>query len=218
MLSGGFDLAVMRSGAGAAGKLVTDGGALITRMFGSEVPVVIACSGSRGRRRRAAAARRRRAHRRARRVPHRADRDRDRAGAAAVGGRARARASARPASSRSRPSAPRCTTPTARSAAGFLDAVVEPDALDASARSRRPRRWAKLPRGALPRPGADEPGRRARPARRRRSRPTAGGPSTCLRDRRPALVSGGSVVPFRHSSGLLLSGLLATLRERSCRS
>lgn len=45
MLSGGFDLKVMRSSPGAAGKLVTDGGALITRMFGSEMPVVIACSG-----------------------------------------------------------------------------------------------------------------------------------------------------------------------------
>lgn len=45
MFSGGFDLKVMRSGGDAAGRLVTDGGALITRMFGSEVPVVIACSG-----------------------------------------------------------------------------------------------------------------------------------------------------------------------------
>jgi enoyl-CoA hydratase len=45
MLSGGFDLKVMRSSAEAAGRLVTDGGALITRLFGSEVPVVIACSG-----------------------------------------------------------------------------------------------------------------------------------------------------------------------------
>jgi enoyl-CoA hydratase len=45
MFSGGFDLAVMRSGPTEAGKLVTDGGALITRLFGSEVPVVIACSG-----------------------------------------------------------------------------------------------------------------------------------------------------------------------------
>lgn len=45
MLSGGFDLAVMRSGAAEAGKLVTDGGALIARLFGSEVPVVIACTG-----------------------------------------------------------------------------------------------------------------------------------------------------------------------------
>ena len=45
MLSGGFDLAVMRSGPAEAGKLVTDGGALITRLFGSEVPVVIACTG-----------------------------------------------------------------------------------------------------------------------------------------------------------------------------
>src|SRR5436309_9914355 len=45
ILSGGFDLAVMRSGPAEAGKLVTDGGALITRLFGSEVPVVIACTG-----------------------------------------------------------------------------------------------------------------------------------------------------------------------------
>jgi len=45
MLSGGFDLKVMRSGGAAAGKLVTDGGALITRMFGSEMPVLIACTG-----------------------------------------------------------------------------------------------------------------------------------------------------------------------------
>src|SRR6266550_8161174 len=45
MFSGGFDLQVMRSGAEAAGTLVTDGGELITRMFGGPVPVVIACSG-----------------------------------------------------------------------------------------------------------------------------------------------------------------------------
>ena len=45
VLSGGFDLAVMRSSAAAAGKLVTDGGARITRLFGSDVPVVIACTG-----------------------------------------------------------------------------------------------------------------------------------------------------------------------------
>jgi len=45
MFSGGFDLQVMRSGAQAAGRLVTDGGELITRMFGGPVPVVIACTG-----------------------------------------------------------------------------------------------------------------------------------------------------------------------------
>jgi enoyl-CoA hydratase len=45
MLSGGFDLAVMRSDPERAGRLVSDGGALFTRMFGSEVPVVVACSG-----------------------------------------------------------------------------------------------------------------------------------------------------------------------------
>src|SRR3954466_413896 len=45
MFSGGFDLKVMRSSAAAAGQLVTDGGALITRLLGSAVPVVVACSG-----------------------------------------------------------------------------------------------------------------------------------------------------------------------------
>src|SRR5215213_1533607 len=45
MLSGGFDLKIMRADPAAAGKLVTDGGALFTRMFGSEMPVVVACPG-----------------------------------------------------------------------------------------------------------------------------------------------------------------------------
>lgn len=45
MFSGGFDLKVMRSSPEAAGRLVTDGGALFSRMFGSEVPIVVACTG-----------------------------------------------------------------------------------------------------------------------------------------------------------------------------
>jgi enoyl-CoA hydratase len=45
MLSGGFDLKVMRADPAAAGRLVTDGGALFARMFGSEIPVIVACSG-----------------------------------------------------------------------------------------------------------------------------------------------------------------------------
>jgi enoyl-CoA hydratase len=45
MLSGGFDLAVIKSGPEAAGRMVTDGGALFARMFGSEVPVIVACTG-----------------------------------------------------------------------------------------------------------------------------------------------------------------------------
>ncbi len=45
MLSGGFDLQVMRSGAEAAGRLVTDGGELFSRMYGSPMPVVVACTG-----------------------------------------------------------------------------------------------------------------------------------------------------------------------------
>ena len=44
-LSGGFELDEMRASAQSAGTLVTNGGALFTRMFGSPVPVVIACSG-----------------------------------------------------------------------------------------------------------------------------------------------------------------------------
>ena len=45
MFSGGFDLNVMRASPIDAGRLVTDGGALFSRMFGSEVPVIVACSG-----------------------------------------------------------------------------------------------------------------------------------------------------------------------------
>ena len=45
MFSGGFDLEVMRSGGAAAGNLVTDGGELFVRMYGSPVPVVVACTG-----------------------------------------------------------------------------------------------------------------------------------------------------------------------------
>jgi enoyl-CoA hydratase len=45
MLSGGFDLTVMRSGPKEAGRLVTDGGAFITRCFASPAPVVVACTG-----------------------------------------------------------------------------------------------------------------------------------------------------------------------------
>jgi enoyl-CoA hydratase len=45
MFSGGFDLQVMRSGPQAAGKLVSDGGEFIARMYGSPVPIVIACTG-----------------------------------------------------------------------------------------------------------------------------------------------------------------------------
>jgi enoyl-CoA hydratase len=44
-LSGGFDLEVMRSGPEAAGTLVTDGGALFTCCFESPVPVIVACTG-----------------------------------------------------------------------------------------------------------------------------------------------------------------------------
>lgn len=44
-LTGGFDLQVMLSSPEAAGMLVTAGGSLFARMYGSPVPVVVACSG-----------------------------------------------------------------------------------------------------------------------------------------------------------------------------
>lgn len=45
MFSGGFDLKVMMSSPEAAGRLVTDGGELFARLFGSAVPVIAACTG-----------------------------------------------------------------------------------------------------------------------------------------------------------------------------
>src|SRR3989442_15251274 len=45
MFSGGFDLAGIRSGGLAAGRLVPDGGGLFARRFGPEGPGVVACSG-----------------------------------------------------------------------------------------------------------------------------------------------------------------------------
>ena len=36
---------MFRQGTEVAGRLVTDGGALFSRLFGSEVPVVVACTG-----------------------------------------------------------------------------------------------------------------------------------------------------------------------------
>ncbi|MFK8025576.1 MAG: crotonase/enoyl-CoA hydratase family protein [Ilumatobacter sp.] len=44
--SAGFDLTVMRSGdVGAMSNLVSDGGALVRRIYGADVPVVAACTG-----------------------------------------------------------------------------------------------------------------------------------------------------------------------------
>lgn len=146
MFSGGFDLKVMMSSPSAAGTLVTDGGELITRMFGSEVPVVIACTGH------AIAA-----------------------GALMLMG-ADARIGARGEFkiglieteknmvlprwaielSRERLSVrhfqqatvgARLYDPDGAADAGFLDAVVPPDALDDAALAEA-NRWAALPRGA----------------------------------------------------------------------
>ena len=141
MLSGGFDLAVMRSGAAAAGKLVTDGGALITRLFGSEVPVVIACSGH------AVAA--------GALLLLGADERVGARGAFRIGlieteiGMVLPRWAAELARERLSPRQLQIATvgakmydPDGALGAGFLDAVVDPDAraLEAAAR------WAKLPR------------------------------------------------------------------------
>ena len=44
-LTGGFDLEEMKADPKTAGNLVCNGGALCTRMYGSPVPIVIACPG-----------------------------------------------------------------------------------------------------------------------------------------------------------------------------
>lgn len=146
MLSGGFDLAVMRSGGAAAGRLVSDGGALITRMLGSEVPVVIACSGH------AVAA--------GALLLLGADERIGARGAFRIGlieteiGMVLPGWAAELARERLSPRQLQIATVGARMydpdgalAAGFLDEVVEADALAASALAAA-ERWAKLPRAA----------------------------------------------------------------------
>jgi enoyl-CoA hydratase len=146
MFSGGFDLAVMRSGPVEAGKLVTDGGALITRLFGSEVPVVIACTGHAV----AAGALLRRG----------ADARVGAQGSFRIGlietqiGLALPRWAAELARERlSRRHLQRATVgaemydPSGAADAGYLDAVVDPDGLDAAA-DEEAKRWAELPRAA----------------------------------------------------------------------
>jgi enoyl-CoA hydratase len=146
MLSGGFDLAVMRSGAEAAGRLVTDGGALITRLFGSEVPVVIACSGH------AVAA--------GALLLLGADERIGARGAFRIGlieteiGLVLPRWAAELARERLSPRRLQIATvgakmydPEGAYGAGFLDAVVDADLLQATA-FEAATRWANLPRGA----------------------------------------------------------------------
>ncbi len=146
MFSGGFDLAVMRSGPAEAGRLVTDGGALITRLFGSEVPVVIACTGH------AVAA--------GALLLLGADARVGARGAFRIGlietqiGLALPRWAAELARERlSRRHLQRATVgaemydPDGAAEAGFLDAVVTPDALAAAALEEA-ERWAELPRAA----------------------------------------------------------------------
>jgi enoyl-CoA hydratase len=146
MLSGGFDLKVMRSSAGAAGRLVTDGGALITRLFGSEMPVVIACSGH------AVAA--------GALLLLGADERIGARGAFRIGlieteiGMVLPRWAAELARERRSPRQLQIATvgakmydPDAAAEAGFLDAVVDADRLAETALDAA-RRWATLPRGA----------------------------------------------------------------------
>ena len=146
MLSGGFDLAVMRSSAAAAGRLVTDGGELITRLFGSEVPVVIACTGH------AVAA--------GALLLLGADARIGARGSSRIGlvetqlGMVLPRWAAELSRERLSPRQLQFATvgaqmydPDGAVTAGFLDGVVEPDALAETAAAEA-RRWAELPRAA----------------------------------------------------------------------
>jgi enoyl-CoA hydratase len=146
MLSGGFDLKVMRSSPAAAGNLVTDGGELFTRMFGSEIPVVIACSGH------AVAA--------GALLLLGADERIGAQGAFRIGlieteiGLVLPKWAAELARERLSPRQLQIATvgakmydPDGAFGAGFLDGVVEPDRLDAAALEAA-QRWASLPRHA----------------------------------------------------------------------
>jgi len=125
---------------------VTDGGALITRLFGSEVPVVIACSGH------AVAA--------GALLLLGADARIGARGAFRIGlietqiGLVLPRWAVELSRERLSPRQFQFATvgaqmydPDGAVAVGFLDGVVEPDALDTSA-AEEARRWAELPRAA----------------------------------------------------------------------
>jgi enoyl-CoA hydratase len=146
MLSGGFDLKVMQTGPEAAGRLVTDGGALFSRMFGSEVPVIVACPGH------AVAA--------GALLLLGADYRVGARGGFRIGlieteigmvlprwavELARERLSVRHFQQAT--VGARMYNPDGAADAGFLDQVVEPDALAAAAAAEA-QRWAALPRGA----------------------------------------------------------------------
>ena len=145
-LSGGFDLEVMRSSPGAAGRLVTAGGALFVRCYGSPIPVVVACPGH------AVAA--------GALLMLGADYRVGVRGEFRIGlietqlGMVLPRWAAELADERlSRRHLQQATVgarmygPDAAAEAGFLDAVVEPDALDDAAMAEAAR-WAELPRPA----------------------------------------------------------------------
>ena len=146
MLTGGFDLNVIRSGPEAAGRLVTDGGALFSRLFGSEVPVIVACSGH------AVAA--------GALLLLGADYRVGARGAFRIGlietqiGMVLPRWAVELARERISPRhfqqatvGARMYDPDGAADAGFLDAVVEPDELLAAATAEA-HRWAEFPRGA----------------------------------------------------------------------
>ena len=146
MLTGGFDLKVMRSGGTAAGRLVTDGGALFTRLLGSEVPVVVACPGH------AVAA--------GALMLLGADERIGASGEFRIGlieteiGMVLPQWAAELARERLSPRQLQFATvgakmydPSGAVEAGFLDAVVDPAQLEAAALEAA-QRWAKLPRGA----------------------------------------------------------------------
>ena len=146
MLTGGFDLNVIRSSPEAAGRLVTDGGALFSRLFGSEVPVIVACSGH------AVAA--------GALLLLGADYRVGARGAFRIGlietqiGMVLPRWAVELARERISPRhfqqatvGARMYDPDGAADAGFLDAVVEPDELLAAATAEA-QRWAEFPRGA----------------------------------------------------------------------
>ncbi len=196
MLTGGFDLKVMRSAPEAAGKLVTDGGELFTRMYGSAVPVVVACTGH------AIAA--------GALLLLSADARIGAAGEFRIGlietqlGMVLPRWAVELAHERlskrhfqDATVGARIYDPCGAADAGFLDTVVAPEALAGGRRGGGATLGLPAAR-RLPRSGADVPGRPARAPRRRhrrRPRPLVRGSRIVTRARRGSVVASVPVSP-----------------------
>ena len=178
MFSGGFDLKVMRAAPEAAGGSSPTAARCSRRIFGSEVPVVVACPGH------AVAAGALLLLSADERIGARGSfrigliETADRHGAATMGGRAVGGAALAPPSSSIATVGARIYDPDGAVDAGFLDARRRPRRARGDARSRRRSAGPSLPRAAYRGQVPHEPRRACSAGSPTRSPPTGAGPST----------------------------------------